>query len=136
MRAMVLESSRTRLVLQSRATPEPGPGQILVQIRACGVCRTDLHVCDGELPHTKFPIVPGHEIIGVVAGIGAGVDGFEIGDRIGVPWLGHTCGACRYCLAGQENLCDSAQFTGYRSEERRVGKECVFLCRSRWSPYH
>jgi alcohol dehydrogenase, propanol-preferring len=113
MRAMVLESPQARLTSTSRAVPEPGPGQILVEIRACGVCRTDLHICDGELQHTRFPIVPGHEIVGVVAKMGAGVDGFASGQRVGIPWLGHTCGACRYCLAGQENLCDSARFTGH-----------------------
>ena len=113
MRAMVLESPRTRLVMTSRAVPVPGPGRILVEVRACGVCRTDLHLCDGELQHVGFPIVPGHEIVGVVAGIGADVSGFEIGERIGVPWLGHTCGSCRYCVAGRENLCDSARFTGH-----------------------
>ena len=95
-------------------TPEPGAGQVLVKVRACGVCRTDLHVVDSELPDPKRPIIPGHEIVGRVAALGAGVDHFEIGERIGVPWLGSTCGTCRYCTSGRENLCDDASFTGYR----------------------
>jgi propanol-preferring alcohol dehydrogenase len=95
-------------------TPEPDAGQVLVKVQACGVCRTDLHVVDAELPDPKRPIIPGHEIVGRVAALGAGVDHFEIGERIGVPWLGSTCGTCRYCTSGRENLCDDASFTGYR----------------------
>jgi len=95
------------------AMPQPGPGQVLLQIRACAVCRTDLHVVDGELPHPKLPLVPGHEIIGVVTAVGPAVERFKPGDRVGVPWLGWTCGACDYCRAGRENLCDQARFTGY-----------------------
>ena len=94
--------------------PAPGPGQILVRVKACAVCRTDLHVVDGELPEPKLPIVPGHEIVGEVAGTGRGVDWFRAGERVGIPWLGYTCARCRYCTAGQENLCDAARFTGYQ----------------------
>jgi propanol-preferring alcohol dehydrogenase len=93
--------------------PSPGPEQVLVRVQACGVCRTDLHVVDGELPDPKLPLVPGHEIAGTVAGKGDRVDRFGVGDRIGVPWLGFTCGVCRYCRAGRENLCDQGRFTGY-----------------------
>jgi propanol-preferring alcohol dehydrogenase len=113
MRAMMLESPRSRLVLRERPTPAPRAGEILIAVAACGVCRTDLHVVDGELPHPKLPLVPGHEIVGRVAEIGAGVTGFAIGARIGVPWLGHACGVCPYCSAEQENLCDAPELTGY-----------------------
>ncbi len=94
--------------------PEPGPGQVLVRVHACGVCRTDLHVVDGDLTEPKLPIVPGHEIVGRVAAVGRGVERFREGDRVGVPWLGHTCGECRYCRSGRENLCPEARFTGYQ----------------------
>jgi propanol-preferring alcohol dehydrogenase len=113
MRAMMLESPRSRLALQERPLPAPGPGEILLAVAACGVCRTDLHVVDGELPHPKLPLVPGHEIVGRVVALGTGVADFAIGQRIGVPWLGHTCGVCPYCRAGRENLCDTPVFTGY-----------------------
>ena len=113
MRAMMLESPRSRLVLRERPLPAPRAGEILIAVAACGVCRTDLHVVDGELPDPKLPLVPGHEIVGRVAKIGAGVVGFAIGERIGVPWLGHTCGVCPYCCADRENLCDTPLFTGY-----------------------
>ena len=113
MRAMVLESLRTPLAMRERKTPSPAEGEILVEIAACGVCRTDLHVVDGELPHPKLPIIPGHEIVGRVAALGAGVAGFALGQRVGVPWLGFTCGICPYCRAGRENLCDHPLFTGY-----------------------
>ena len=113
MRAMVLESPRSRLVLRERPLPVPRAGEILVAVAACGVCRTDLHVVDGELSDPKLPLVPGHEIVGRVAQIGEGVTGFTIGQRIGVPWLGHTCGICPYCSTGRENLCDTPLFTGY-----------------------
>ena len=113
MRAMVLEQTRTPLIMRERPTPRPAQGEILVEIAACGVCRTDLHVVDGELPDPKLPIVPGHEIVGRIAAIGSGVAGFAAGDRVGVPWLGFTCGVCAYCSAGQENLCDRPLFTGY-----------------------
>lgn len=94
--------------------PEPGPGEILVRIQACGVCRTDLHVVDGELPDPKLPLIPGHEIVGTVEALGKGVERFTLGQRVGIPWLGFTCGACAYCRRGQENLCDEARFTGYQ----------------------
>jgi propanol-preferring alcohol dehydrogenase len=110
---MVLDEPRTPLVMRERALPAPGAGEVLVAVAACGVCRTDLHVVDGELPDPKLPIVPGHEIVGEVAALGAGVTGFAIGECVGVPWLGHTCGHCAYCVAGRENLCDAPLFTGY-----------------------
>jgi alcohol dehydrogenase, propanol-preferring len=113
MRAMVLEKCGTELVLRERPMPRPGPGEVLVEIAACGVCRTDLHVVDGELPDPKLPIVPGHEIVGRVAALGAGVTGFTPGERVGVPWLGATCEVCPYCRDGRENLCDRPLFTGY-----------------------
>ena len=96
-----------------RRTPAPGPGQILVRVSACGVCRTDLHIVDGELPPLGHPVVPGHEVIGVVAEKGSGADRFRIGQRVGIPWLGSTCGTCAYCREGRENLCAGAKFTGY-----------------------
>jgi len=113
MRAMMLDKPRTPLVMRERVVPAPAPGEILVEIAACGVCRTDLHVIDGELPHAKLPIVPGHEIVGRVAAMGKGVAGFDIGERVGVPWLGYTCGRCAYCVSGRENLCEHPLFTGY-----------------------
>ena len=114
MRAMVLHRPGEPLVLEARPVPRPGPGQVLLKVEACGVCRTDLHLIDGELPDPLLPIVPGHEIVGRVAGLGDGVSGFVPGQRIGVPWLGWTCGTCRFCRSGRENLCDHARFTGYR----------------------
>ena len=113
MRAMILRTPHTALELANAPDPQPGAGQVVVRVHACGVCRTDLHVVDGELPDAKTPIIPGHEIVGTVTATGSGVDALRIGDRVGVPWLGHTCGVCRYCRAGQENLCDAARFTGY-----------------------
>jgi propanol-preferring alcohol dehydrogenase len=113
MRAMTLERPRSALVLRERPLPAPQAGEILVAVTACGVCRTDLHVVDGELPDPKLPVVPGHEIVGRVAEIGSGVKGFAVGQRIGVPWLGRTCGSCPYCSTGRENLCDTPLFTGY-----------------------
>ena len=113
MRAMVLERPGTPLRLREAPVPAPAPGQVLVRVRACGVCRTDLHVVDGELPDPKLPLVPGHEVVGTVVAKGDEVEGFAEGDRVGVPWLGWTCGACRYCRRGQENLCENARFTGY-----------------------
>jgi len=112
MRAMILRYPRTALELVELPVPKPGPGQVLVRVHACGVCRTDLHLVDGELPEAHSPIVPGHEIVGTVAGAGAGVAHLRCGERIGIPWLGHTCGECRYCRAGNENLCETARFTG------------------------
>jgi propanol-preferring alcohol dehydrogenase len=96
------------------ADPRPGPGQVLIRVGACGVCRTDLHIVDGELAHPKHPLIPGHEIVGRVVALGPGADRFRPGDRVGVPWLGWTCGTCEYCRAGQENLCERARFTGYQ----------------------
>ncbi len=113
MRAMVLDKPRTPLVLREKAVPAPGQGEILIEVSACGVCRTDLHVVDGDLTEPKLPIIPGHEIVGRVAALGEGVSGFELGERVGVPWLGATCGVCPYCRSGRENLCDHPIFTGY-----------------------
>ena len=113
MKAMLLEAPGTALKLVELPTPRPGRGQLLIKVRACGVCRTDLHVVDGELARGKLPIVPGHEIVGVVVELGAGVERFAIGERVGVPWLGSTCGRCGYCSSARENLCDAARFTGY-----------------------
>jgi propanol-preferring alcohol dehydrogenase len=113
MRAQVLASTRSPLQLRDVRDPEVGAGELRIRIRACGVCRTDLHVVDGELPNPKLPLVLGHEIVGVVDAIGEGVEEFSLGDRVGVPWLGWTCGRCIYCTSGRENLCDRARFTGY-----------------------
>jgi propanol-preferring alcohol dehydrogenase len=113
MRAMVLDSPGLPLVMREWAAPRPAAGEVLVEIEACGVCRTDLHVVDGELPDPKLPIVPGHEIVGRVAAVGPGVSGFASGARIGIPWLGHTCGHCEFCVSGRENLCNTPIFTGY-----------------------
>ncbi len=113
MRAMVLERQRQPLRLVELPDPEPGPRQVLLSVAACGVCRTDLHIVDGELTEPKLPLVPGHQIVGTVAGAGEGAERFARGERVGVPWLGWTCGECRYCTSGRENLCDRARFTGY-----------------------
>src|SRR5215470_2565847 len=113
MRAMILEGIGQPLQYRSIARPTPGPGQVLVKVAACGVCRTDLHVVDGELTQPKLPIIPGHEIVGRIDALGPEVAGLAIGERVGIPWLGHTCGACAYCAAGRENLCDRPLFTGY-----------------------
>ncbi|WP_119269904.1 zinc-dependent alcohol dehydrogenase family protein [Phyllobacteriaceae bacterium SYSU D60010] len=110
---MMLVEYGQPLVMRERALPVPRSGEIRVRIGACGVCRTDLHVVDGELPKVPLPLVPGHEIVGYVEEIGAGVAGFELGQRVGIPWLGHTCGQCAYCLSGHENLCNQPLFTGY-----------------------
>jgi propanol-preferring alcohol dehydrogenase len=113
MHAMVLNEVGGPLVWTERPDPSPGPGQIRASVLACGVCRTDLHVVDGELPSPKTPIVPGHEIVGRIDAVGTGVASLEVGQRIGIPWLGHTCGVCPYCIGGRENLCDAPLFTGY-----------------------
>ena len=113
MRAMVLEEHGAPLRRSDISCPTPGPGQVLIEVGACGVCRTDLHILDGELRHPKLPLVLGHEIVGRVRQAGARVDRPQPGTRVGVPWLGSTCGACRFCRTGQENLCDAARFTGY-----------------------
>jgi propanol-preferring alcohol dehydrogenase len=113
MRAMVLERQGEPLLPAELPDPEPGRGQVLLSPAACGVCRTDLHIVDGELTEPKLPLVLGHQIVGTVAGVGEGADRFALGDRVGVPWLGWTCGECRYCTSGRENLCNRARFTGY-----------------------
>ena len=110
---MLLERIGDRLRRVELATPAPGPGQVLIRVLACAVCRTDLHVVDGELNQPKLPLIPGHEIVGTVFELGAGAKRFKTGERVGVPWLGWTCGQCRYCRNGEENLCDLAKFTGY-----------------------
>ena len=114
MKAMVLDRPGEPLRLAELPVPAPGPGQVLVKVTACGVCRTDLHVVDGDLTEAKLPIVPGHEIVGQVVQAGPGVETFEQNQRIGIPWLGWTCGRCRFCRSGRENLCDEARFTGYQ----------------------
>ncbi len=113
MKAMLFESAGQPLRLTECPLPEPLENDVLIKVLACGVCRTDLHIVDGELPNPKPRLIPGHEIVGTVAAIGPTVDAFNLGDRVGVPWLGRTCGACRYCLSGRENLCDNPLFTGY-----------------------
>ena len=113
MRAMLLSAPRTSLQESALPTPSPGPDQLLIRVRYCGVCRTDLHVVDGELKDAKLPLVPGHEVVGTVVAKGEHVRDFAVGDRVGVPWLGWTCGRCSYCRSGRENLCDNARFTGY-----------------------
>jgi propanol-preferring alcohol dehydrogenase len=113
MTAMVLKAPGQELERRQVPRPLPGPGQVLIKIAACAICRTDLHVTDGDLKHPKLPIIPGHEIIGHIAACGAGVSHFALGERVGIPWLGWTCGHCHYCLGGQENLCPDAKFTGY-----------------------
>src|SRR5512137_1767869 len=113
MRAMVLPAGGERLRSADIAVPEPGPEDILIRVIACGVCRTDLHILDGELPRLPHDVIPGHEILGRVVRTGDRVTGFHVGDRVGVPWLGYACGTCRFCRRGQENLCDNALFTGY-----------------------
>jgi propanol-preferring alcohol dehydrogenase len=115
MRAMVMERPGTALELREMPIPLPSAGELLLNVKACGICRTDLHVVDGELTEPKLPLVPGHQIVGVVEELGPGVVGFRPGDRVGVPWLGGACGECDYCLAGRENLCDRALFTGYQT---------------------
>ena len=114
MKAMVLERAGAPLKLEERPCPEPGQGQVLLRVTACGVCRTDLHVVDGELTEPALPLIPGHQIVGQVAGLGDGVTRVNLDQRVGVPWLGWTCGRCEYCESGKENLCDEARFTGYQ----------------------
>ncbi|HEY7629556.1 MAG TPA: zinc-dependent alcohol dehydrogenase family protein [Thermoleophilaceae bacterium] len=114
MRAMVLDEPRTPLRAADVPTPEPGPGQLLLEVHVCAVCRTDLHVVDGELTEPKLPLIPGHQIVARVAELGEGAERYAVGNRVGVPWLGSTDGTCRYCVSGRENLCDNALFTGYQ----------------------
>jgi len=114
MRAMILDAAHIPLRFdQKMAVPQPAAHEVLIRVHACGVCRTDLHVVDGELTHPKLPLVPGHEIVGTVTALGSEVQSIQVGDRVGVPWLGWTCGECVYCKSGRENLCDRARFTGY-----------------------
>ena len=121
MQAMVLDRPGLPLKPAELEVPEPGAGQILIKVAACGVCRTDLHIFDGELPHPKLPLVLGHEIVGHVEALGPGVEEFSVGDRVGVPWLGWTDGTCRYCRRGEENLCDHPRFTGYQIDGGYAG---------------
>lgn len=114
MHALRLRRPGERLVAEAVPDPTPGPGQLLLKVCACAVCRTDLHVVDGELPDPKPDIIPGHEIVGTVLAAGPGAERFRVGERVGVPWLGFTCGVCRFCRSGRENLCESARFTGYQ----------------------
>ncbi|KVU98069.1 alcohol dehydrogenase [Burkholderia ubonensis] len=133
MLAMIFDGGTPQLREARVPDPSPAAGQLLIDVHACGVCRTDLHVVDGDLPDPRLPLIPGHEIVGTVAALGAGVTGFSVGDRVGVPWLGHTCGHCAYCAAGRENLCDAPGFTGYTIDggyaERTVAdsRYCVHL---------
>lgn len=113
MRAMVFEEVGRPLQLMERLDPKPGQGELVVRVEACAICRTDLHVIDGDLKHPKLPLVPGHEIVGIVENVGEGVSSRRVGSRVGIPWLGHTCGECPYCRSAAENLCDQPQFTGY-----------------------
>ena len=113
MHAMILNRIGSLLEWTSLDDRQPGPGEIRVKVGACGVCRTDLHVVDGDLPNPRMPIIPGHEIVGRIDALGVGVEGLSIGERVGIPWLGHTCGICPYCLEHRENLCDRPLFTGY-----------------------
>ena len=113
MRAMVLDAPRSPLHEATVPIPEPGAGEVLIKVAACGLCRTDLHVVDGELTRPKLPLIPGHQVVGEISELGAGVTEFAPGERVGVPWLGWTCGTCVYCRRGEENLCDRARFTGY-----------------------
>jgi propanol-preferring alcohol dehydrogenase len=110
---MVLRAQREPLAELELDDPDPGRGELLVRVAACGVCRTDLHVVDGDLPDPRLPLVPGHQVVGTVAALGERCERFAVGDRVGIPWLGRTCGRCRYCAEGRENLCDAAVFTGY-----------------------
>ncbi len=114
MHAMVCDGPGRPLVARTLPLREPGPGQVRIEVTACGVCRTDLHLVDGELPNPSLPVIPGHEIVGRVAALGPGVTSLAVGTRVGVPWLGATCGRCRYCTSGRENLCADARFTGYQ----------------------
>jgi alcohol dehydrogenase, propanol-preferring len=113
MNAMVLNKIGSPLEWTELPDPQPGPGELRVKVGACGVCRSDLHVVDGDLPNPKIPVIPGHEVVGRIDAIGAGLEGLHIGKRVGIPWLGHTCGVCSYCLDHRENLCDKPIFTGY-----------------------
>jgi alcohol dehydrogenase, propanol-preferring len=130
MYAMLLKKIGTALEWTELDDPQPGPGEIRVKVAACGVCHTDLHVVDGELPDAKVPIIPGHEIVGRIDLLGPGVEGLHVGERVGVPWLGHTCGVCPYCVGGQENLCDHPLFNGYT---RNGGYSTAMLADARFA---
>lgn len=123
MHAMQLGAPGTPLRMVERPLPQPGPGQLRIAVTACGICRTDLHVVDGDI-HANLPIVPGHEIVGRIEGMGPGVSGFALGQRVGVPWLAHTCGHCQYCASQRENLCDAPQFTGF-SRDGGFASHCI-----------
>jgi propanol-preferring alcohol dehydrogenase len=124
MRAMVLEQVGAPLALRELPEPVAGSGEVRIRVEACGVCRTDLHIVDGELSEARLPLIPGHQVVGVVAEVGAGVTTPAVGDRVGVPWLGWTCGRCEYCASGRENLCRSARFTGYH-RDGGFAEQCV-----------
>ncbi|MBF2014662.1 MAG: alcohol dehydrogenase catalytic domain-containing protein [Rivularia sp. T60_A2020_040] len=134
MRAMILRQPGFGLSMSDVPMPKPNPEQVLIRISACGVCRTDLHIVDGELTNPKLPLILGHQIVGIVEQLGEKVSQFKIGDRVGVPWLGHTCNCCRYCRTHQENLCDYAQFTGYQIDggyaEYTVADESLSVTKS------
>jgi propanol-preferring alcohol dehydrogenase len=141
MRAMRLHAPREALRADDIPEPTPGPGEIVVAVRACGVCRTDLHIADGELEGGRLPIVPGHEVVGEVVARGPGAPRFAIGERVGIPWLGATCGACEFCRSGRENLCDRAQFTGFHRDggyaERALARESFcFALPARYDDAH
>ncbi len=125
MRAMVLDKAGTKLRPAEMPRPRPGPDEVLIKVGACGVCRTDLHVVDGELPNPKLSLIPGHEIVGTVVERGERVDRFRLGERVGVPWLGWTCGECPYCRSGRENLCTEARFTGYQIDRGYADYACA-----------
>lgn len=114
MHAMIMEKPNQKLAYKEVKKPSPGPDEVLIKISACGICRTDLHVVDGELKHPKLPLIPGHQIVGTIEQLGIKVTSFQIGQRVGVPWLGKSCETCKFCLSGRENLCDQARFTGYQ----------------------
>jgi propanol-preferring alcohol dehydrogenase len=141
MKAMFFESPGKPLVLKEIPVPKPDDNQVLIKVHACGVCRTDLHIFDGELANPKLPLIIGHEIIGSVVKLGKNVSEFEIGDKIGVPWLGYTCGECKYCRRGDENLCENTKYTGYTidggfSEYTIADKRYVFKIPAGYDDYH
>ena len=121
MRAMILDKPGLPLEMREVPVPEPSPNQLLIKISACGVCRTDLHILDGELASPSLPLIPGHQIVGTVEEVGSDARSFKPGNKVGVPWLGWTCGTCRFCSTGRENLCDAPLFTGYTRDGGRGG---------------
>jgi propanol-preferring alcohol dehydrogenase len=134
MQAMVLEMPGVPLILRERPDPPASPGTVRIKVSAYGVCRTDLHVVNGELPGIQYPIIPGHEIVGRVEAVGSGVTTLRVGERVGVPWLGATCGVCPYCRADAENLCDNPEFTGYTRDggfAPHLGRGCTLLLSAR-----